>query len=146
MKKIICLLLVIATIWKVEAQEIPVGSCGLIITYDAAGNRIKRQYFCNNGTAPYPTAIKKSEVKEISEVQMVDALYPNPTTGKFSVYFSKTLKSVMVMVSDVNGKVIRRFNASGNRVDFDLSSVTNGVYFIQVHDNGNTIIKKVVKQ
>ena len=32
------------------AQEIPVGSCGLLMTYDAAGNRIKREYYCNNGS------------------------------------------------------------------------------------------------
>ncbi len=32
------------------SQEIPSGSCGLLMTYDAAGNRIKREYYCNNGS------------------------------------------------------------------------------------------------
>ncbi len=35
---------------QVTAQEIPSGSCGLLITRDAAGNRIKSEYHCNNGS------------------------------------------------------------------------------------------------
>lgn len=68
------------------SQEIPSGSCGLIMTYDAAGNRIKREYFCNNGSnrisAPELARLndeagqaKQREAASVS-FEEVDALYP----------------------------------------------------------------------
>ena len=57
------------------------------------------------------------------QTEFVDALYPNPTTGKFSVTFSKALNKGMVSLSDEQGKLVKSFQASGNRVDFDVSSL-----------------------
>ena len=146
------------------AQQIPLNTCGLVHIYDASGNRTKRIYFCNNGGA-YPTKIQnpasfKSEskdslhnglaaIKDISqnmEFQVIDALYPNPTTGKFSITFSKALNNAKVFITDGHGKTINHFRSSGNKVDFDLSKYAAGVYFIRVDDAGNIINKKVVKQ
>jgi hypothetical protein len=100
------------------AQQLPWGTCGIVNVYDGAGNRTKRVYFCNNGD-PYPSKQNPSNA-EVMEYQMVDALYPNPTTGKFSVTFSKPLQNAIISVTDVNGKPIQKFNASGDKVDFDL--------------------------
>lgn len=121
------------------AQQLPANTCGIVNVYDNAGNRTKRVYFCNNGPA-YP-ARKATEV-----VEQVDALYPNPTTGRFVVTFSRALQKAHVTTLDVNGKTISRFIASGNTVDFDLSSSPAGIYFIRIDDSGNIILKKVVKQ
>ena len=131
------------------AQQLPLGSCGIVNVYDAAGNRTKRVYFCNNGSDPYPQkAIKdiQGETKTTVEVQSIDALYPNPTTGKFFVTFSKALKDATIILTDMNGKVITQFKASGHKVDFDLSAVAAGVYLVRIDDAGNIITKKVVRQ
>lgn len=101
-------------------------------------------YFCNNGTDPYPARIKANDLTTM-EFQAVDALYPNPTSGKFSISFSKALNDAAVSVSDVNGKVVMLFRASGYKIDFDLSFVVAGVYFVEVHDGENRIVKKVIK-
>ena len=108
------------------------------------GNRTKRMYYCNNG-GPYPTKIQQEKGESI-EFQYVDALYPNPTTGRFTVTFSKALKDASVIITDVNGKVVIKSKANGYTVHFDLSSVAAGVYFVRIDDAGNVITKKVVKQ
>lgn len=127
------------------AQQLPLNACGIVHTYDASGNRLKRVYFCNNGVNPYPTkANQPNSVTE--EVQMVDALYPNPTTGKFSVTFSKALKNVGISITDVNGKEVLHLKGNGYKIDFNLSSIPAGTYFIRINDSGNIITKKVVKQ
>jgi Secretion system C-terminal sorting domain len=131
------------------AQQIPLGSCGIINHYDAAGNRIKRFYYCYNGGPYQGRAINKNELTkadETTEFQNVDALYPNPTTGKFSVTFSKELKNAIVYLTDLQGKVILQFKASGSKVDFDISGVAAGAYFVRIEDNGKVITKKVIKQ
>ena len=126
-------------------QQLPLNTCGIIHMYDDAGNRTKRMYYCNNG-GNYPTTVKQEEIGETTEFQYVDALYPNPTTGKFSITFSKELKNAKVFVTDINGKVISSFKASGFMINFDLSGVASGVYFVRIDDAGNIISKKVVKQ
>lgn len=137
------------------SQQLPLGTCGIVNVYDAAGNRTKRVYFCNNGEEPYPENNIGGKVSneaiivgkgETSEFQTVDALFPNPTTGKFFITFSKTLVNASVSISDNNGKVISTFRASGTKVEFDLSPYAAGVYYVRIEENGKAITKKVVKQ
>ena len=142
--KIISLFVVVLSALNGFAQQLPLNTCGIVNVYDAAGNRTKRQYFCNNG-APYPARMAAKETETV-EFQQVDALYPNPTTGRFFITFSKALQGAAVSISDINGKVVTRFKASGHKVDFDLSSAAAGVYFIRIEDKGNIISKKVIKQ
>ena len=72
------------------SQEIPSGSCGLLMTYDAAGNRIKREYYCNNGSnrIAAPELAKQQEAASVG-FEEVDALCPNPTTGRFYIAINK---------------------------------------------------------
>jgi len=144
-KKFILSLIITIIGFTAFGQQLPVGTCGIIHMYDDAGNRTKRMYYCNNG-GNYPTTVKQEEIGETTEFQYVDALYPNPTTGKFSITFSKELKNAKVFVTDINGKVISSFKASGFMINFDLSGVASGVYFVRIDDAGNIISKKVVKQ
>jgi hypothetical protein len=132
-----CIISVLA--FTAYSQQLPLGTWGIVNVYDKSGNRTKRVFFMNNGQA-YP-ARKATEV-----VQQVDALYPNPTTGKFVVTFSRALQKAQVLMLDVNGKTISRFIANGNVIEFDLSSSPSGIYFIRIDDSGNVILKKVVKQ
>ena len=160
--KFILTVILIAVSFCGFSQQIPVGSCGIVHVYDASGNRIKRTYFCNNGSNPYPARMQNQQTTELPsdslssgltllksqsiEFQVIDALYPNPSTGKFFVTFSKPLRNATIFITNANGKTILQFKSSGNRVNFDLSSVPAGVYFIKINDSGNIFTKKVVKQ
>jgi hypothetical protein len=138
-KEIILLMITIASAFPALAQQLPANTWGIVNIYDNAGNRTKRVYFYNNTTDPYPAR------KTTENVPQVDALYPNPTTGTFSVTFSRALNNAVVSLLDVNGKPISRFKANGNRVDFDLSPYASGIYFVRIDDAGNIILKKVIK-
>lgn len=129
-------------------QQLPLNTCGIVNVYDAAGNRLKRVYFCNNGVDPYPAKIKQQQdqLTISNDFQVVDAIYPNPTTGRFAVTFSKALNAARIFITDLNGRVIFRSKANGYKADFDLSSAAAGVYFIRIDNEGNIITKKVIKQ
>ncbi|HRP33975.1 MAG TPA: T9SS type A sorting domain-containing protein [Agriterribacter sp.] len=128
------------------SQEIPVGSCGLLMTYDAAGNRIKREYYCNSSSnrIAAPEMAKQQESASAG-FEEVDALYPNPTTGKVYITFSKAIDNAAVQIVDVNGKVFQRVKGSGTRLEFDLSGQPGGTYFIIVKTAGTSINKKVIR-
>jgi hypothetical protein len=153
-KKLVISMLSLFIAGSAFAQRLSLGECGIVNVYDLAGNRTKRVYFCNNGIDPYPTgpqtAAKGAEIvvekKETTEFQYVDALYPNPTTGKFFVTFSKNLSNASVSIVDNNGKTLAQFKAKGYKVDFDLSPYAAGMYYVRIEEDGKVITKKVVKQ
>ena len=144
--KLLLASIVLAIAFPVVAQQLPANTCGIVNIYDAAGNRTKRVYFCNLGIDPYPTKKADQQAGVTEEFQSVDALYPNPTTGKFFIEFSKTLNNVDVYIIDVSGKMIMRSKGNGNKLDFDLSNVAAGVYFVRITDGKNVVTKKVIKQ
>ena len=152
LKKTIITITIVLLSFSGFAQQIPVGSCGIVNIYDAAGNRTKRTYFCNNGTNPYPqriatqAAVTRADKIEPTEFQEVDALYPNPTTGRFSVSFSKALHRATIHIVDESGKLISTIKARGYKIDIDLSSKPAGIYYVRIVDDGKTITKKVVKE
>lgn len=157
-KQIILSALTILSALQGIAQEIPLNSCGIVYIHDAAGNRTRRLYYCNIG-GPYPTGMNidttgfagkanvftKEEIKNM-EFQEVNALYPNPTSGRFSVTFSKSVSNASITITDVNGKAVQTVKATGNKVDFDLSAFAAGIYFVRIEENGKLITKKVIKQ
>ena len=75
-------------------------------------------------------------------------VYPNPTSGIFEIQFNSTTeKTVTLSVTDILGNLIYSevIELSGNRFHkkYDLSSFTDGIYFIKVSDNTNR--SRVVK-
>ena len=151
-KNLLLLLIIFFPASKALAQQIPFGSCGYVCVYDAAGNRTKRVYFCNNGLDPYPgfsnidNQFVQNQNKSSFEFQPVEALYPNPTSGKFSIVFSKALSNASISILDANGKAVQQIKTSGGTVNFDLSGVASGTYFVRIEENGKIITKKVIKQ
>jgi hypothetical protein len=152
-KKILIAFLTFFTASTSIAQQIPFGSCGIVYIYDAAGNRTKRIYFCNNGGS-YPgfaqtsfqTPSAKDDVNTTVEFQQVDALYPNPTSGIFYITFSKVLSQAPITITDINGKVVQQIIGSGEKIKFDLSVFSSGTYFVRLLDNGKNIVKKIIKE
>ena len=128
------------------SQEIPPGSCGLLMTYDAAGNRIKREYYCNNSSNRIAAPeLAKQQQAASAGFEDVDALYPNPTTGKFYITFSKALDNSTIQILDVTGKIIQQVKGNGTRMEFDLSTQPGGTYFVIIKTEGVIINKKVIK-
>lgn len=145
MKKTLLLMLACYSFNTVtNAQSLPANTCGVVYTYDAAGNRTQRTYLCNNGSRiAYAPVVAENTT---TSVQQVTQLYPNPTTGRFTVSFSQPLKNATVILLDIAGNILLQSRKSGNQVLFDLSSYKAGAYIVRVMDGSNTVTFKVVKQ
>jgi hypothetical protein len=127
------------------AQTLPSNTCGIVYSYDASGNRVQQKYVCNNGLRMYKP--EQDTIHEsIAVAKQVNALYPNPTTGFFKVTFTQPLKDAVVIIYDINGRVVSRFKKSGDEVAFNISSFASGVYILQIEDKNSYITQKVIKQ
>lgn len=151
MKKIIFILLVLifSTISKLQAQGLQPGECGIMFTYDAAGDLIQREFICNNtGDVIYKTSkdeTNKNDSLKISSkskngiadgIIKVNAIMPNPTTGRFMVRLSQAIVNGNVLLLDVNGKVMEKRRQSGNMLSFDISTQPAGTYFVRIEVEG----------
>lgn len=155
-KQLILLIIVISVALDGFAQQLPANACGIVYMHDAAGNRTKRLYFCNNG-APYPSKpgrvttstnqnlLTEEELKNAAFSEVV-AIYPDPTSGVFQIGFSRTLKNATISIIDLNGKVLQRFKASGSQITCNISNAASGEYFVRIDENEKMITKKVIKQ
>lgn len=152
MKHILFLIVFVSGCLVSYSQSLPLNTCGVVYTYDAAGNRTQRAYVCNNSVSPGVVGGKDLVLRDSAftatdtiGIQQVTALYPNPTTGQFVVTFTKALSNAVVTVVNVNGQVMQSSRQSGYRVQFDVSGASPGVYFIVIKDGANTISQKVIK-
>ena len=74
------------------------------------------------------------------------SIYPNPVSDIVTIALSEGGSDLEVTITDVIGKVV--FNYKGdfkNKIDVDMSTYNNGVYFIQIKSGGEIFIRKIVK-
>jgi hypothetical protein len=65
-------------------------------------------------------------------------VYPNPGPGKFSIL---TKNVISLKVTSLTGRVI----CVSETPNFDLSSQPNGIYFVTIKTNKESIVRKVIK-
>jgi len=66
-------------------------------------------------------------------------LYPNPTETTFTLDTDATIQEVLIL--DMNGRMVFRFAA---QTDYDISSLTDGVYLVRIKTNDQQIVKRLI--
>lgn len=134
-------------------------SCAIVYHYHKTGNMILREYYCGNLdqflNKSVPPKINEqivanktieSATADKIEIQPVNSLYPNPTTGQFKVKFSEELKNTTVFINDASGKVLLKKIISSTVQDFDISNFPTGTYFLYFDNKKKFFVAKVIKQ
>jgi len=75
-------------------------------------------------------------------------IYPNPSSGKFTITTTHGDENSQIQIFDSSGKQIRSFRiGSSNHIEVDMSDVPSGVYFVKsILQNGNTKTLKFIKR
>lgn len=75
-------------------------------------------------------------------------LAPNPSRGKVQFYLQQTINEAFTIdIIDVSGKSIKRYNyssTSGEVLNFDLSGLENGIYYVQFTSKEAILSKKLL--
>ncbi|WP_395047160.1 T9SS type A sorting domain-containing protein [Flavobacterium sp.] len=75
------------------------------------------------------------------------AIYPNPSTGLFTV--STGNKAInKIDVYDVTGKVVlsvNNFSNANSQAVLDMKNVSNGIYFVKISSEGQSTVKRIIK-
>jgi hypothetical protein len=70
-------------------------------------------------------------------------VYPNPTNGMFTVELNNGAESVEVI--DVTGRVVYAEKATSNKVEINISDLSNGVYSVKVKTEGAVETIRIIK-
>ncbi|TAL58649.1 MAG: T9SS type A sorting domain-containing protein [Bacteroidetes bacterium] len=97
-------------------------------TYDASGNRIKRQLVITNCNEE-----KKAQPQE-PEVVIPANVYPNPCKDKINIDFDSKEGAVETKVElmDVNGRIVCTYTSSSLQNQIDVTPYPAGNYLLKV--------------
>ena len=116
-------------------------------SYDAAGNRIKKEI-----TIPQQNANKKSAVEAdfFSDRLCSKAIriYPNPTSGmlKIEICGYENSDNGYLYVYNLAGQHIITVDITSSFTQLDISDKPKGIYILQIEINGETSIWKIIKE
>lgn len=72
------------------------------------------------------------------------SIYPNPTNN--FVTLSGVEGSATIELYNVLGKIVLSQKITKDKTEIDLSKETNGVYFIKIITENNSVTKKIIKE
>jgi hypothetical protein len=72
-------------------------------------------------------------------------VYPNPSTGVLYIVNSSAVKEEsQIQVINSIGQTVLEENITSNYKNIDLSKLNNGVYFVKIVSDKQSVIKRVV--
>lgn len=72
-------------------------------------------------------------------------VYPNPSTGTLYIVNSSSVKEAsQVQVLNAIGQTVLEETITSNYKNIDLSKLNNGVYFVKITSDKNSIVKRIV--
>ena len=73
-------------------------------------------------------------------------LYPNPTDGNFSIDLGENLKTVMITITDLNGKLILSYNYNNSQLLNLKIEEPAGVYLLMIESGNKKAVVRLIKE
>tara|TARA_R110001592_G_scaffold230364_1_gene487193 strand:+ start:5005 stop:7788 length:2784 start_codon:yes stop_codon:yes gene_type:complete len=84
-------------------------------------------------------------IKEVTT--NVVSIYPNPTSGLFTVRLANTKEAVSYTITTLEGRLVEQANnVTTNNIEVDLTNESKGVYFLIIQENNTNTTYKIIKQ
>ncbi|CAM3506467.1 T9SS type A sorting domain-containing protein [Aequorivita lipolytica] len=75
------------------------------------------------------------------------SVYPNPTSDSFTVQSSQLVSETTISLYDIQGKMLlsEKMLPQNGKLTLEVSSLENGVYFVKISSEGNSVVRKLLK-
>jgi hypothetical protein len=84
----------------------------------------------------------------INEVtSSVVSIYPNPTSGMFTISLANTKGAISYTLTTLEGRIVEQANnVTQHNIQVDLTNESKGVYFLIIQENNTNTTYKIVRQ
>jgi photosystem II stability/assembly factor-like uncharacterized protein len=73
-------------------------------------------------------------------------VYPNPAHDRLIIKSPATFTETTIRIISVNGDIVKQQTISGRELQINISNMSPGDYYLEISNNGQSIIKKVIIQ
>ncbi len=94
--------------------------------------------------------VESQPIQLVVQVTYVDKqmknvrIYPNPANNQITVKFAQAVSNATVTITDELGHTLYKTNFSGDRLQIDVSSFSQGLYFITIENNQANLKAKLI--
>ena len=99
--------------------------CWIKYTYDAAGNRIERKWWCGD-----PHVADEDETKSMEQAAFGFMLAPNPARDNLVLTSEADMANASVSITSGDGRTVHNTRMNGGRMEFDISAYEAGQYIL----------------
>jgi surface protein len=104
----------------------------------ALNTALQTSFFPDWGAVCEPLSINEDNFTTLK-------VYPNPVKNWLNINFGSSNQQV-ITITDVNGKIILNQKNASNLLALDVSTLSNGLYFLNISSEGKNQVKKFIKQ
>ena len=78
-------------------------------------------------------------------------IYPNPANNEITIESTTNLSTAKISIIDVSGRLVMNTNENitnitDTKIKINITSLTQGIYFLNIKSGTNTIVKRIVKK
>jgi hypothetical protein len=121
-------LLTIAFFTFMSVESIAQDHCWIKYSYDPAGNRINREWWCGDPNGHEEDAEPKATAARDFGLRTM----PNPASDQITLRSEEALDNAQVEMLDANGRSVLSQQITGTTADFDVSRLAPGLYTLRV--------------
>ena len=102
-------------------------------------------YSYTNCTTNVPMACSAVGINELSAVNLLQSIYPNPSSDKVTLVFVNSNTEHTVALMDITGKVVKTDKTTAAEFTFEKSNIQSGIYFLKITEsNGQSSVHKII--
>jgi para-nitrobenzyl esterase len=96
-------------------------------------------------TTNVPMACSAVGINELSAVNLLQSIYPNPSSDKVTLVFVNSNTEHTISLMDITGKVVKTDKTSASEFTFEKSNIQSGIYFLKITEsNGQSSVHKII--
>lgn len=72
-------------------------------------------------------------------------VYPNPNNGEFTIELNNNSEKT-IEITDISGRVLVSVKSAEQKNNFNISQLSNGIYFVRIQSENSVQVVRVIKQ
>ena len=97
------------------------------------------------GACTDTSACENVAVIGITEASKIVSIYPNPTTGILVIDLKGNSNVISYTITTIDGRVVASNKTAASHIEIDLTSESDGVYFLSIQENNTINTYKIIK-